>query len=178
MTIATGYHLGPYEILSPVGAGGMSEVYRAAHTKLSPDVAIKALPDSFTSDAKRLARFEKEAPVLASLNDPNIATTHGVEESESVRALVMELVEGPTLADRIAQGALPLEAALPITNQIAEALDYAHERGIIRRDLKPANIKPNFDGTVRLFDWGLAPLDGGRGDGYFPFAVTCSWRGK
>ena len=141
-----------YRITAKLGEGGMGEVWRATDTKLSRDVAIKILPEAFAADADRLARFTREAQVLASLNHPNIATIHGVEE----RALVMELVEGPTLAERIATGPIPLEEALPIARQIAEALEYAHERGIVHRDLKPANIKITPEGRVKVLDFGLA----------------------
>jgi hypothetical protein len=154
--LAAGTRFGPYEILAPIGAGGMGEVYRARDTKLGRDVAIKVLPDAFANDAERMARFEREAHVLASLNHPNIATIYGLEESNNIRALVMELVEGPTLAERIVRGAIPLEEALTIAKQIAEGLEYAHERGIIHRDLKPANIKLTGDGQVKLLDFGLA----------------------
>src|SRR6059036_745052 len=156
MTLASGSRLGPYEILAPIGAGGMGEVYRARDTKLNRDVAIKVLPDLFASDAERLARFTREAQTLASLNHPNIAHIHGLEESGGVRALVMELVEGEDLAQRIAHGAIPFDEALPIAKQIAEALEAAHEQGIIHRDLKPANIKVRSDGTVKILDFGLA----------------------
>ena len=158
MPLQAGARLGPYEILSPLGAGGMGEVYRARDTKLKRDVAIKVLPDLVASDPDRLARFHREAEVLASLNHPNIAHIYGVEDSSSTHALVMELVEGPTLADRIARGAIPLSEALPIAKQIAEALEAAHEQGIIHRDLKPANIKVREDGTVKVLDFGLAKL--------------------
>src|SRR5262249_7500987 len=130
----------------------MGKVYRATDTKLNRDVAIKILPEAFAQDADRMARFEREAHVLASMNHPNIAAIYGVEE----RALVMELVEGPTLAERIAHGPIPLEEALPIARQIAEALEYAHEKGIIHRDLKPANIKLTADDRVKVLDFGLA----------------------
>ena len=132
-----GTSIGSYRITAKLGAGGMGEVYRARDTKLDRDVAIKILPESFAHDAERVARFEREAKVLAALNHPNIAQIYGLEE----RALVMELVEGPTLAERIAQGALPLDEALNIAKQIAEALEAAHEKGITHRDLKPANVK-------------------------------------
>src|SRR5580692_11145622 len=125
-----------YRVTAKLGQGGMGEVYRATDTKLGREVAIKILPDAFAQDAGRMARFAREAQVLASLNHPNIAAIYGVEE----RALVMELVEGPTLADRIAQSAIPLDEALPIARQIAEALEAAHEKGIVHRDLKPANV--------------------------------------
>ena len=156
MSLKAGTRLGPYEVTAPIGAGGMGEVYRATDTKLRRDVAIKVLPEAFTSDPDRLARFEREAKVLASLNHPNIGGIHGLEESEGVKALVLELVEGPTLADRISQGPIPLDEALPIARQIAEALEAAHEQGIIHRDLKPANVKVKTDGTVKVLDFGLA----------------------
>ena len=156
MSLAAGTHLGSYEILSLLGAGGMGEVYRARDTRLKRDVAIKVLPDVFASDADRLARFKREAQTLASLNHPNIAHIHGLEESDGVRALVMELVEGEDLSQRIARGPIPLDEALPIAKQIAEALEAAHEQGIIHRDLKPANIKVTPDGTVKVLDFGLA----------------------
>ncbi len=141
-----------YKITGKLGEGGMGAVYRATDTKLNRDVAIKVLPDSFASDPDRLARFTREAQVLASLNHPNIAAIYGVEE----RALVLELVEGPTLAERIAQGPIPIDDALPIARQIAEALEYAHEKGIIHRDLKPANVKVTPEGRVKVLDFGLA----------------------
>src|SRR5712671_6599486 len=156
MGLTAGSRLGPYEILSALGAGGMGEVYRARDTRLNRDVALKVLPDSFANDPDRLARFQREAQVLASLNYPNIAHIHGLEESGGVRALVMELVEGEDLSLRIARGAVPLDEALPIARQIADALDAAHEQGIIHRDLKPANIKVRADGTVKVLDFGLA----------------------
>ena len=156
MALTPGTRLGAYEILSLIGAGGMGEVYRGTDTKLHRDVAIKVLPSEVAADPDRLARFEREAQVLAALNHPNIAQIHGVEESTGVPALVMELVEGPTLADRIATGSIPLGEALPIANQIVEALERAHEQGIVHRDLKPANIKVRPDGTVKVLDFGLA----------------------
>src|SRR5213596_403681 len=158
MALSPGFRLGPYEILSALGAGGMGEVYRAHDTKLNRDVALKVLPDSFASDPDRLARFTREAQTLASLNHPNIAHIHGLEESGGVRALVMELVEGEDLSQRIARGAIPLDEVLPIAKQIAEALEAAHEQGIIHRDLKPANVKVRPDGTVKVLDFGLAKL--------------------
>jgi len=133
--------LGVYEITALIGEGGMGQVFRARDTKLNRYVALKVLPDSFASDPERLGRFTREAQTLASLNHPNIAHIHGLEESSGVRALVMELVEGEDLSQRIAKGAIPLDEALPIAKQIAEALESAHEQGIIHRDLKPANIK-------------------------------------
>src|SRR5262252_9340714 len=150
--------LGPYEIVSAIGSGGMGEVYRARDTKLGRDVAIKVLPESVATDPERLARFHREAQVLASLNHPNIAHIHGYEESNGIHALVMELVEGPTLADRISTGPIPLNEALSIAKQIAEALEAAHDQGVIHRDLKPANIKVRDDGTVKVLDFGLAKL--------------------
>src|SRR6516165_5453865 len=141
MPLAIGAHLGAFEIVAAIGAGGMGEVYRARDTKLNRDVALKILPEAFATAPERLARFKREAHVLASLNHPNIAAIYGFEDSGSTHALVLELVEGPTLADRIAKGAIPLDEALPVAKQIAEALEAAHERGIIHRDLKPANIK-------------------------------------
>jgi eukaryotic-like serine/threonine-protein kinase len=156
MSVASGTKLGHYEITAPLGAGGMGEVYRARDTKLGRDVALKVLPPVFARDAQRMARFEREAKVLASLNHPNIATIFGVEESGSTPALVMELVEGPTLADRIRQGPIPTEEALRIAKQICDALEYAHEHGIVHRDLKPANVKVTNDDTVKVLDFGLA----------------------
>ena len=156
MALTPGARLGVYEIIASIGVGGMGEVYRATDTTLGRQVAIKILPDAFASDAERLARFEREAKTLASLNHPHIAAIYGFEKSAGMHALVMELVEGPTLADRIAQGPIPLDEALPIAKQIAEALEAAHEQGIIHRDLKPANIKVRADGTVKVLDFGLA----------------------
>src|SRR5437763_2997538 len=156
MPLGAGTRLGPYEIVSALGAGGMGEVYRARDTKLGRDVALKVLPELFASDPDRLARLHREAQVLASLNHPHIAQIYGLEESGETRALVLELVEGPTLADRIARGPIPIDEALPIAKQIAEALEAAHEQGIIHRDLKPANIKVRDDGTVKVLDFGLA----------------------
>jgi serine/threonine protein kinase len=156
MSLVAGTRLGPYEILSPLGSGGMGEVWRARDIKLGRDVALKILPEVFATDAERLARFKREAQVLASLNHPHIGTIHGFEESNGLQALVLELVEGPTLADRVAQGPIPLDEALPIARQIAEALEAAHEQGIVHRDLKPANIKLRPDGTVKVLDFGLA----------------------
>src|SRR5271163_1897937 len=155
MSVAPGTQLGPYEIGSPLGAGGMGEVYRARDTKLERDVALKVLPAAFASDPERMARFRREAQVLASLNHPHIGAIYGFEDSGSVHALVMELIEGPTLAERIARGAIPVDEALPIAREIAEALEAAHERGIIHRDLKPANIKVSPDGNIKVLDFGL-----------------------
>ena len=164
MVLESGSRLGPYEITVPIGAGGMGQVYRARDTNLGRDVAIKVLPDLFAEDPERLARFQREAQVLASLNHPNIASIYGLEEVEGVRALVLELVEGPTLAERIAQGPIPLDEVLPIAKQIAEGLEAAHEKNIIHRDLKPANVKLREDGTVKVLDFGLAKaLEGDEG---------------
>ena len=156
MALESGTKLGPYEILSPIGAGGMGEVYKARDTKLDRTVAIKVLPEEFAAHEERVARFEREAKVLASLNHPNIASIHGFEDDGGVKALVLELVEGPTLAERIEQGPIPVEEALVIARQIAEALEAGHEAGVIHRDLKPANIKLTHDGTVKVLDYGLA----------------------
>jgi serine/threonine protein kinase/Tol biopolymer transport system component len=156
LTLSSGARLGPYEITALLGVGGMGEVYRATDTNLKRQVAVKVLPASVAGDAERLARFHREAEILAALNHPNIAHIHGLEKSDGAIALVMELVEGPTLADRIATGAMPIDEALPIAKQIAEALEVAHEQGIIHRDLKPANIKVRLDGTVKVLDFGLA----------------------
>jgi serine/threonine protein kinase len=149
MSLAAGTSLGSYEILAPIGAGGMGEVYRAKDTKLKREVALKVLPDSLASDPARMARFRREAEVLASLNHPNIAQIYGVEE----RALVMELVQGETL-----KGPLPVETALNYAKQIADALEAAHERGIVHRDLKPANIMVTAAGVIKVLDFGLAKV--------------------
>ncbi len=156
MTIQAGKYLGPYEILAAIGAGGMGEVYRAHDSKLGRDVALKVLPEAFARDAERMARFQREAKVLASLNHPNIAGIYGFEDSGNTHALVMELVEGPTLADRITQGPIPVDESLRIAKQICEGLEYAHERGIVHRDLKPANVKVSRDDAVKVLDFGLA----------------------
>ena len=156
MALGAGSRVGSYEVIGLLGTGGMGEVYRARDTKLNRDVAIKVLPAAVAGDAERLARFSREAQVLASLNHPNIAHIHGFEDATGVRALVMELVEGRTLADRIAERPIPVDEALPLASQIAQALEAAHEQGIIHRDLKPANIKVTSDGTVKVLDFGLA----------------------
>ena len=157
MTLAVGTKLGSYELVAPIGAGGMGEVYKAHDTKLGRDVAIKILPEAFAHDPERLSRFQREAKMLASLNHPNIATIHGLELSNGTHCLVMELVPGETLAERIKRGgAVPVEEALKIAVQIAEALEAAHEKGIIHRDLKPANVKVTPEGKVKVLDFGLA----------------------
>jgi serine/threonine protein kinase len=156
MALTVGTRLGPFEIAAQIGVGGMSEVYRATDTNLKRPVAIKVLPASLADDAERLARFQREAEVLASLSHPNIASVYGLERAQGTTALVMELVEGPTLADRIAQGAMPVTEALPVAIQIADALEAAHEQRVIHRDLKPSNVKIRTDGTVKVLDFGLA----------------------
>jgi serine/threonine protein kinase/Tol biopolymer transport system component len=156
LALQVGERLGPYEVTGTLGAGGMGEVYRARDTRLKREVALKILPASFAGDAERLARFQGEAEVLASLNHPNIASLYGLEEAAGTTALIMELVDGPTLAERVARGPIPVAEIIPIARQIAEALEAAHERGIIHRDLKPANVKVRPDGTVKVLDFGLA----------------------
>jgi hypothetical protein len=156
MALAPGSRLGPYDVVGSIGAGGMGEVYRARDPRLDRDVALKILPASFAADPERLARFEREAKTLASLNHPHIAQIYGIEEGSGIRALVMELVEGEDLSLRIARGAIPIDEAVPIARQIAGALEAAHDLGIIHRDLKPANVKLRSDGTVKVLDFGLA----------------------
>ena len=156
MALSAGTRLGPYEVLELLGAGGMGEVYRARDGKLNRDVALKVLPEAFVSEPERLARFQREAEVLASLNHPNIAHIYGIEDSGETTGIVLELVEGQTLAERIAAGAIPLDEALDLAKQISEALEAAHALGIIHRDLKPANIKVTPDGVVKVLDFGLA----------------------
>ena len=166
MLLSRGARLGPYDIVAAIGAGGMGEVYRAHDTTLGRDVAIKVLPAAVSSDPDRLARFEREARLLAALNHQNIAAIYGIENSSAVRALVLELVDGPTLADRITEGPIPLAEAVPIARQIADALNAAHAQGIVHRDLKPANIKLRPDGAVKVLDFGLAKLvEGGEASG-------------
>jgi serine/threonine protein kinase len=148
LALASGTRFGTYEILAPLGAGGMGEVYRARDTRLKREVAIKVLQGDWVDTGDRLARFEREAEMLAALNHPNIAAIYGLEESAGTTALVLELVEGPTLADRLLAGPLPLSNAVAISRQIIDALDAAHEKGIVHRDLKPSNIKVRQDGTV------------------------------
>src|SRR5438876_7404249 len=157
-SLTTGATISHYRIVSKLGAGGMGEVYRARDTKLNRDVAIKILPEAFAQDSDRLARFKREAQVLASLNHPNIASIYGLEESNGFMALAMELVEGPTLADRLVSGPIPIDETLTIARQIAAALEAAHERSIIHRDIKPANIKVTDDATVKVLDFGLAKV--------------------
>ena len=165
MSLTSGTRIGVYEIIAQIGVGGMGEVYRATDSNLKRSVAIKVLPASVAGDADRLARFQREAEVLAALNHPNIAAIYGLERTPDFTALVMELVKGDDLSQRIAKGAIPLDEALPIAKQIAKALEAAHEQGIIHRDLKPANIKVRrADGTVKVLDFGLAKaLDPTRG---------------
>ena len=166
MPLTPGTRVGVYEITAQIGVGGMGEVYRATDSNLKRSVAIKVLPASVAGDADRLARFQREAEVLAALNHPHIAAIYGLERTGDMTALVMELVEGDDLSQRVAKGAIPLDEALPIAKQIAEALEAAHEQGIIHRDLKPANIKVRADGTVKVLDFGLAKaLDGPGGSG-------------
>ena len=156
MTLETGTRLGPYEVIAPIGAGGMGEVYRAKDTKLGRDVAVKVLPAAFAQDHDRVARFRREAQVLASFNHPNIAAIHGFEESPSGVAIALELVEGEDLQQRLRRGPIPVEEARTIARQIAEGLEAAHEKGIVHRDLKPANIKVTPEGQVKVLDFGLA----------------------
>jgi serine/threonine protein kinase len=177
--LRSGARLGPYEVVAVLGAGGMGEVYRARDTELGRDVALKILPTIFTNDPERRARFEREAQVLAALNHPHIGAIYGFEHSGAVRALVLELIEGPTLADRISKAPLPVTEALGIARQITEALEAAHEKGIIHRDLKPANIKITPDGTVKVLDFGLAKVAPGNGlepDGALVMMTTTEWR--
>jgi len=154
MALANGARVGIYEVTAKIGEGGMGEVYQARDTTLDRDVALKVLPETFTTDPDRLARFQREAKVLASLNHPNIGAIHGLETSENAQALVLELIEGPTLAERIAKGPISVDEALEIATQIADALEAAHEQGIIHRDLKPANVKVKTDGTSAILSPG------------------------
>jgi hypothetical protein len=156
VTLIPGTRLGPYEVVAPLGAGGMGEVYRARDVQLRREVAVKVLPHEFAADRDRLARFEREARVLAALNHPHIAAIYGFETTGETSAIVLELVEGPTLAERLRSGPLPLAETLALARQIADAIEAAHEKGIIHRDLKPANIKLTPDGTVKVLDFGLA----------------------
>ncbi len=145
-----------YKVLEKIGEGGMGVVYRATDTKLNRDVALKILPEQFASDSQRMGRFQREAEVLASLDHPNIGQIYGIEDAGQTKALVLQLIEGPTLAERIAQGPIPIEDALKIALQMAEGLEAAHEKGVIHRDLKPANIKITPEGQVKILDFGLA----------------------
>src|SRR3990172_12230347 len=154
--LSSGTKLGTYEITALIGAGGMGEVYQAHDTKLGRNVAIKVLPEQFARDPQRLARFQREAKLLAALNHPNIAAIYGLEQSGSTHYLVMELVEGPTLGERILGGPVPVEETLPIARQVADAVEYAHDHNVIHRDLKPANIKVTAEGMVKVLDFGLA----------------------
>jgi eukaryotic-like serine/threonine-protein kinase len=163
MSLQIGQQLGSYEITSLIGRGGMGEVYRARDSKLKRDVAIKAIPDELSRDHDRVIRFQREAEVLASLNHSNIASVYDLQEANESRFLIMELVEGDTLAERIARGPLPIEEALDIAKQICEALEAAHEKGIVHRDLKPANIKLTPDLTVKVLDFGLAKVSEAHG---------------
>ncbi len=156
LALTPGTRLGVYDITAAIGEGGMGQVYRATDSTLGRQVAIKILPDVFAADPDRMARFEREAKTLTSLNHPHIGAIYGFEKTGGAHALVMELVEGDDLSQRIARGAIPLDEALPIAKQIADALEAAHEQGIIHRDLKPANIKVRSDGTVKVLDFGLA----------------------
>src|SRR5712691_5284065 len=158
MPLAVGDKLGHYEVLALLGAGGMGEVYRARDTTLKRDVALKVLPAAFLRDPERMARFQREAEVLASLDHPNIGPIYGLAESDGARALVLALIEGPTLADRIEAGPLAQDEALAIAKQIIEALEYAHDRGVVHRDLKPANVKITPEGVVKVLDFGLAKV--------------------
>jgi len=158
MPLAIGDKLGHYEVLSLLGEGGMGVVYKARDNTLKRDVALKVLPASFLRDPARLARFQREAEVLASLDHPNVGPIYGIVDSEDSRGLVLALIEGPTLADQIAMGPLPLDDALSIARQIVEALEYAHDRGVVHRDLKPANIKITPEGVVKVLDFGLAKV--------------------
>src|ERR1700704_5373603 len=158
MALTSGTKLGPYEIQALLGAGGMGEVYRARDAKLGRHVALKVLPESFARDPERMSRFDREAKVLAALNHPNIAAIYGFEDSSGMRALVMELVEGSTLAECINKPPIPLPEALTMAKEICDALEYAHEHGIVHRDLKPPNVKITPDGVVKVLDFGLAKL--------------------
>jgi serine/threonine protein kinase len=157
-TLQSGFRIGTYQILSPLGAGGMGQVYRARDVKLERQVALKVLPEKFASDAERISRFQREARVLASLNHPHIAQIYGLEESGGISCLVLELVEGDGLDRRLEHGPIPIEEALEISRQIALGLETAHERGILHRDLKPANVKLTAGGSVKILDFGLAKI--------------------
>src|SRR4029434_6001111 len=156
VTLTPGARVGAYEIIAAIGAGGMGEVYRARGTKLHSDGALKILPEAFAADHDRLTRFTREAQTLASLNHPNIAQIHGLDDSTSVHALVIEWVEGPDLAHRLSRGPIPVDETIAIAKQIADAIEAAHDQGIVHRDLKPANIKVRDDGTGKVLYFGLA----------------------
>ena len=179
MSLSAGTRIGSYEVIRSLGAGGMGEVYRARDTRLKRDVALKILPESFATDPDRLARFQREAEVLGALNHPLIAHIYGIEDggtdagaAAGCRAIVMELVEGEDLAQRLARGAIASDEAIPIARQIAEALEAAHEQGIIHRDLKPANIKVRPDGSVKVLDFGLAKALDGPGSAGSPASAS------
>jgi len=163
MSISPGSRIGPYEVTAPLGEGGMGVVFRGRDSRLQRDVALKLLPENLSNDPDRLSRFQREAQVLASLNHANIAQIYGLEQVDGSTCIVMELVEGETLAERIKRGPLPHDEALEVSRQIADALSVAHERGIVHRDLKPANIKLTPNGTVKVLDFGLAKAVGQRG---------------
>ena len=171
-----GTRLGPYQITAQLGAGGMGEVYRARDAKLGRDVAIKVVVSDFVFDPERLARLEREARVLATLNHPHIGAIYGLEDAAGVRGLVLELVEGATLAERLALGPLSIQEALTVARQMAEALEAAHEKGVIHRDLKPANIKITPDGTVKVLDFGLAKEFAREGSGNDLSAIVLPWK--
>src|SRR5262245_30168671 len=175
MGLAAGTRLGPYEILAPLGVGGMGKVYRARDTKLDRDVALKLLPRTFAEDPERVARFRREAQLLAALNHPHIAAIHGLEEADGSQFLVLKLVDGESLADRLKRGPIPVAEAIPIARQIAEALADAHEKGIIHRDLKPSNIALADGDHVKILDFGLAKLAapaGGAGSSVLSLSPT------
>jgi len=167
-----GKSLSHYKILEMIGEGGMGVVYRATDTKLNRDVALKILPEQFASDSQRMGRFQREAEVLASLDHPNIGQIYGIEEAGATKALVLQLIEGPTLAEKIAQGPIPVEDALKIALQIAEGLEAAHEKGVIHRDLKPANIKVTPEGQVKILDFGLAKALEGEAPDLYPVSES------
>src|SRR5436853_298758 len=158
MALLPGTRLGMHEIVAPLGAGGMGEVYRARDTKLSRDVAIKVLPDAVAAQPERVARFEREAQLLASLNHPHIGQIYGLEEADHRRYLILEFIDGQSLAERLASGAIPFADALPLARQILSALEAAHDKGIVHRDLKPANIMLTAEGDVKVLDFGLARI--------------------
>jgi serine/threonine protein kinase len=175
MNLPAGTKLGAFEIVALLGAGGMGEVYRARDTQLGRDVALKLLPDGFTHDPERLARFRREAQVLAALNHPHIGAIHGLTEAEGQQLLVLELVDGQPLSEVIARGPMPVDEALRIATQITEALETAHEKGIVHRDLKPANIALTREGNVKVLDFGLAKVIDGGGSGVSPASPTITW---